>query len=88
MKIINIESNGDGYKGLFTEDYRQYNRFNISPSKYQIIPLHTVSKISSYEEFIDIWEKYSQATQFLKSPIEIKELTLEALKKIENSTSN
>ena len=56
MKIINIESNGDGFKGIFTDDYHHYNRFNISPAKHQIIPLKTTSKISSIEEFIDLWK--------------------------------
>lgn len=83
MKIINIESSGDGYKGLFTEDYRQYNRFNISPTKHQVIPLRTPSDISSYEEFIETWEKCGSGTQFMKFPIEIKELTIDALRKVE-----
>ena len=88
MKIISIESNGDGYKGLFTEDYRQYNRFNISPTKYQIIPLETSTAVSNYEEFIDIWEKCCKSIQFLKSPLEIKELTLDALRTIETGVNN
>ena len=88
MKIINIERNGDGYKGLFTEDYRRYNRFNISPTKYQIIPLETSTAVSSYEEFIDIWKRCCKSVQFLKPPFKIKELTLDALRKAETSINN
>jgi hypothetical protein len=82
MKIINIESNGDGYKGIVTEDYHNYDRFNISPAKHQIIPLRTTSEISSLEEFIDLWNRCNQSTRFLEFPIEINELTLDALKNI------
>jgi len=88
MKIIHIESTGDGYKGLYTEDYRQYNRFNISPTKYQIIPLRTSSEISSYEKFIDVWKKCVNATQFLHSPVEVKELTIDVLRNVEINSGN
>jgi len=83
VKIISIESNGDEYKGLFTEDYRQYKRFNISPTKYQITPLQTSSNNSSYEEFVALWQKCCESTEFLDSPIEIKELTFETLSSID-----
>jgi hypothetical protein len=82
MKIINIESNGNGYKGIFTEDYHHYNRFNISPAKHQIIPLRTTSEIGSLEEFIDMWNKCDQSTRFLEFPIEIQELSLNTLRNI------
>ncbi len=85
MKIINIESNGDGYKGIFTEDYHRYNRFNISPAKHQIIPLRTTAEIASLEEFIDLWNDCNQSTRFLEIPIEIQELTFDTLKTIEVS---
>ncbi len=83
MKIINIESIGDGYKGFLTEDYIRYSRFSISPYKYLIIPIKTSSKISGYEEFIDIWSQCNQSTKFLKPPVEIKELTFDRLKEIQ-----
>jgi hypothetical protein len=82
MKIINIEAHGDGFKGLFTEDYQRYHRFNISPTKFQVIPLRTPSDISSYDRFIDTWKKYGNRAQFLNSPIEIEELTFDTLKKL------
>ncbi len=82
MKIINIEANGNGFKGIFTDDYQHYNRFNISPAKHQIIPLKTTSEISSIEEFIDLWNKCDKSTQFLKFPIEVKELTFDSLKRV------
>jgi hypothetical protein len=82
MKIITIESNADGYKGIVTEDYHRYDRFNISPAKHQIIPLRTTSEISGLDEFIDLWNKYNKSTQFLESPIEIKELTFDTLKRL------
>jgi len=85
MKIITIESSADGYKGIVTEDYQHYDRFNISPAKHQIIPLRTTSEISGLEEFIDLWNECNQPTQFLESPIEIKELTFDSLKRIELS---
>lgn len=88
MKIISIERNGNGYKGLFTEDYRRYNRFNISPTKHQVIPLETSTAVSSYEEFIDIWKKCCKSIHFLNSPLEINELTLDALKEIEATSRN
>ena len=87
MKIINIESNGDGYKGIFTEDYHHYNRFNISPAKHQIIPLRTTAAIESLEEFIDLWNNCDQSTRFLEYPIEIQELTFDTLRNIEAGRS-
>ncbi len=88
MIIINIESHRDGFKGLYTEDFCKYHRFNISPTKHQIIPLETLSAVSSYEDFIDIWQKHCESSEFLKSPVEIKELTLNALRQIDTTIHN
>ena len=73
-----IDPNGDGFKGIFTDNYQHHNRFNISPAKHQIIPQKTTAKISSMEEFIDLWKKCEKSTQFLKFSIEINELTIDS----------
>ncbi len=86
MKIINLEQNGEGYSGLFTTDYRHYNRFNISATKHQVVALKTPPEVSNYDQFINIWERCGKSSDFFKVPPEINELTLDALKEVEVRT--
>ena len=51
-----------------------------------MVALKTPPEISSYDQFINIWQRCGKSSDFFKVPPEVKELTLETLKEVEVRT--
>jgi hypothetical protein len=40
-------------------------------------------RITSHDQFLDLWSRMEPATRFLKKPIEVKDLSLDSLRETE-----
>lgn len=85
MKIINLESIEGGYAGFYTRDFRQYNRFRITPANRVENQMKVPPEVQDYNEFSRLWKQINPATRLLKTPVEIHQLTLEELRKAASS---
>lgn len=83
MKIISLESTRGGYSGLCADDFDNYIRFSITPSSRVMTSVKIPLRITSYDQFLDLWNKLAPATRFLKKPIEVTDLSLDSLRATE-----
>ena len=80
MKIINLESIKGGYSGFCTKEFKTYQKFRITAASHLVVPLRVSEKITSYRDFLEVWQEVDSSTKFLDRPVEVNELTLDSLK--------
>ena len=85
MKIINLESIEGGYAGFYTRDFRQYNRFRITPANRVENQMKVPPEVQDYRQFSQLWKRINPNTRLLRTPVEINRLTLDELRKAESS---
>lgn len=79
MKILNLEPTAGGYTGFCTSEFKTYHRFRVTYASHLLIPLKLPRQVSDYNAFKDLWSEVDPSVEFLQSPLEIEELTLDSL---------